>query len=278
MSLPDVKWIKITTDIFDDDKIIALETFQDGYVLEVIWFKILCLAGTCNENGLLLISQDIPYTDEMLAKRFRIEVGIIKRALEIFQKLGMVSVESDIYMVSNWLKYQNKEGLDKIREQNRIRQKRHREKLKKDSNVTGNVTDNVKNNVNCSYSLSNKHNIDNLYIDNIYKHENADKDVNSTSPDEFFERIWKIYPVKKGKASVSKKQKKKLMSIGFDKIKRCVDRYLAELEASNTDRKFWKHGSTFFNSGYVDYLDENYEAETEKPEKQPLEIDGEVWQ
>lgn len=77
---------------------------------------------------------------------------------------------------------------------------------------------------------------------------------------DFFEQIWKMYPVKKGKAQVSKTQIKKLYKIGLEEITRSIERY--SREQKDTELKFWKHGSTFFNSGYVDYLDANYQQET----------------
>lgn len=71
----------------------------------------------------------------------------------------------------------------------------------------------------------------------------------------FFEKIWSLYPNKKGKARVGYTQKKKLHTIGFEHLQRCIDRY----KSSKEDWKAWQQGSTFFNSGYVDYLDENFE-------------------
>jgi len=40
-------------------------------------------------------------------------------------------------------------------------------------------------------------------------------------------------------------------------MERAVNRYLSELEKDSSWRKP-QNGSTFFNSGYVDYLDANY--------------------
>lgn len=73
----------------------------------------------------------------------------------------------------------------------------------------------------------------------------------------FFESIWALYPNQKGKSNISDKQKEKLYAIGFDEMKRAIERYSAE--NVNTDIQYWKYGSTFFNSGYIDYLDENYQ-------------------
>lgn len=76
---------------------------------------------------------------------------------------------------------------------------------------------------------------------------------------EFFDSVWKLYPIKKGKGAVSTTQRKKLKRVGYDQLSRCVDRYVEEMQRKNTEPRYWKHGSTFFNSGYVDYLDENWE-------------------
>lgn len=152
----EVKWIKIVTDIFNDEKMYAIETLPDGFTMELVWFKILCLAGKCNQNGYLCVSTKIAYTDEMLAKIFRMEIGIVQRALNLFQELEMIEVVDNAYMVSNWLLYQSGDRLDEIKEQTRLRQQRFREKQKQiGSNVTCNVTDNVINNVTSSISISN---------------------------------------------------------------------------------------------------------------------------
>lgn len=84
--------------------------------------------------------------------------------------------------------------------------------------------------------------------------ERESKKPNQKQVDELFEKVWSFYPVKKGKASVSAKQKRVLYEIGYDELKRCFDRYVSSKEKW----KEYQQGSTFFNSGYVDYLDINY--------------------
>lgn len=95
----------------------------------------------------------------------------------------------------------------------------------------------------------------------------AEKLHDEQSLDDFFESIWKLYPIKKGKGQVSTSRKKALQKIGYDQIGRCVDRFLKDMSDSGRDRKYWMHGNTFFNSGYVDYLDENWGQESEDLEK-----------
>ena len=72
-----------------------------------------------------------------------------------------------------------------------------------------------------------------------------------------FERLWLLYPNKKGKGQVFDKAKLKLLEVGYDEMVRAIDRYKVELEKDKEWRKP-QNGSTFFNSGYIDYLDANY--------------------
>lgn len=163
--MADVKWIKIVTDIFDDEKMYAIECMPDGQAIQLVWLKILCLAGKCNQNGFLVINKKLAYTDEMLAKIFRMEIGVVQRALEIFQKLEMVEIVDDSYMVSNWLMYQSGDKLEEYKEQHRLAQKRYRERQKNLITEKSDVTGDVTNDVISSYSYSNNSNISNyLYL------------------------------------------------------------------------------------------------------------------
>lgn len=81
-----------------------------------------------------------------------------------------------------------------------------------------------------------------------------DKTEKDTETLEYFESIWKLYPNKKGKADISNTQKTKLAKISYEEWVRIVERYVKD----NPDPKYQKHGSTFFNKGYLDYVDSNY--------------------
>ena len=98
------------------------------------------------------------------------------------------------------------------------------------------------------------------------------KNIKNNTLVDFFDQIWKLYPKKEGKGQVSLTQKKKIYNIGLEEMTRAIERYKKAKEG--TDRKYLQNGSTFFNSGYVDYLDANYEdkpMQTAKP-VQPSEI------
>ena len=174
--MSEVKWIKLSVDIFDDEKIEAIGTLPDGNMIQLVWLKLLCLAGKCNEGGLLMVTRELPYTDEMLAKRFDMEIGQVQRALDIFQRAGMIDVIENIYMVSNWAKYQSTQSLEEYKKQNRERQQRFRDKKKqelledKERNVTVTLQNNVKITESASISISNKHNFNTSNNLNNYRY------------------------------------------------------------------------------------------------------------
>lgn len=78
---------------------------------------------------------------------------------------------------------------------------------------------------------------------------------------ELFERLWDRYPNKRGKGNVSDAKKRAFLEIGEEQMLRAIQRYVDEHNTKERSGAFtpnWKNGSTFFNSGYIDYLDENY--------------------
>lgn len=144
--MADVKWIKIATEVFDNRKIKQIERMPEGDAIIVIWFKLLCLAGTCNKNGMIYLTEEIPYTEEMLATEFGMEqpqrFNVLKLALRTFEQFKMIEIIDNVFYISSWEKYQNTQALEKIREQTRLRVAKHRDTQKQIScNVT--VTENV---------------------------------------------------------------------------------------------------------------------------------------
>ena len=130
--MTEVKWIKLLTGMFDDEKIKLIENIPEADMILIIWIKLLTLAGKKNVNGYIFLTENIPYTDEMLATIFNRPLNTIRLALETFKKFGMISFdENEIMYITNWEKHQNIEGLEKIREQNRLRQRKFQEEHKK---------------------------------------------------------------------------------------------------------------------------------------------------
>lgn len=126
--MSDVKWIKITTDIFNDEKMLLIETLPEADSMIVIWFKLLCLAGKENNSGVFLMNDKIAYTDKMLATIFRRKESTIQLALKTFEQFGMIEIVNDVITIPNWGKYQKLDQLENKKEYMREYMREYREK------------------------------------------------------------------------------------------------------------------------------------------------------
>ncbi|MFY0756280.1 phage replisome organizer N-terminal domain-containing protein [Bacillus licheniformis] len=144
--MAEVKWIKLSTQMFEDEKIKLIEQMPEADTILIIWVKLLAQAGKTNASGYIYLSKNIPYTDEMLATIFNRPLPIVRMALQTFQRFGMIEVDENRFIsITNWEKHQNIDAMDKIREDTRKRVAKYRAKqkalkLSAPSNVTCNVT------------------------------------------------------------------------------------------------------------------------------------------
>lgn len=126
----EVKWIKIVTDIFDDEKILLIESLPEADSIIVIWFKLLCLAGKQNNSGVFVMNNGLAYTDKMLATIFRRKEATVNLALRTFQEFGMIEIINDAITIPNWSKHQTLDQLEERKEYMREYMKKYREKQK----------------------------------------------------------------------------------------------------------------------------------------------------
>ena len=146
--MAEVKWIKLNVGMFDGNSFkrikkakIGGESFRDK--LTAVWFELMDFAGKCNAGGQLIESSEIPFSNiEDIAIIIDREPEELNLCMQYYITNRMVTVIDDVYMLTNWAKYQNEDGLEKIREQNRLRQAKYKNKKKLllESNVTDNVT------------------------------------------------------------------------------------------------------------------------------------------
>ena len=127
--MADVKWIKITTDIFDDEKILLIESLPDSYAIITVWFKLLCLAGKQNNSGVFMMGR-IAYTDKMLATIFRMKESTVAMALQTFEQFGMIEIVDGVITIPNWGKHQSLDQMENRKEFMRNYMKEYRAKQK----------------------------------------------------------------------------------------------------------------------------------------------------
>lgn len=141
-----VKWVKITTDMFDNRKIKHLRRLPEGNNIVLIWVMLLTMAGRCNAGGMIFLTENIPYTTKMLADELGFEENTVILAIQMLEQFSMIKTDQGYFSIAGWNEYQNIEGMDRIREQNRIRKQRQRERQKAlpepSRDITGQVTQN----------------------------------------------------------------------------------------------------------------------------------------
>ena len=145
--MAEVQWIKLNVGMFDGNSFkriknakIGGEKFRDK--LTAVWFELMDFAGKSNAGGMLIESPEIPFSSiEDIAIMIDREPEELNLCMQFYITHKMITVIDDVYMLTNWAKYQNEEGLNKIREQTRQRVAKHRKKQKlltsnDDCNVT----------------------------------------------------------------------------------------------------------------------------------------------
>ena len=121
----EIKWIKLSVELFHNRKIRQIEHMPQGDTLVLIWIKLLILAGQVNDGGRVYITPEVGYSMESLAAELGRPADLVQPAMELFCRFGMVTVdEQGIITVCNWEKHQNVDGMERVRQQNRERQKR----------------------------------------------------------------------------------------------------------------------------------------------------------
>lgn len=261
-----VKWIKIATDIFDDEKILLIEGLPDAYAIITVWFKLLCLAGKKNNGGVFLMNDKIPYTDKMLATIFRMNESTVKLALNAFEQFKMIEIVEGIITIPNWNKHQTLDAYERKKERDRLYQEERRAKqralIEKSSDKSSERTSDVA-------------------VSDIDKEEDKEKDNNIYVP---YKEIITYLNEKTGKklrwdVKSNQKEIKARFNEGYtlDDFKTVIDKKYhewgrkptkEELQRGIKDMRIYLRPKTLFGSNFDVYL--NQEQTEKMPAKPPV--------
>lgn len=264
--MAEVKWIKIATDIFDDEKILLIEGLPDAYAIITVWFKLLCLAGKKNNGGVFLMNDKIPYTDKMLAAIFRMNESTVKLALNAFEQFKMIEIVEGIITIPNWNKHQTLDAYERKKERDRLYQEERRAKqralIEKSSDKSSERT---------SY----------VAVSDIDKEEDKEKDNNIYVP---YKEIISYLNEKTGKklrwnVKSNQKEIKARFNEGYtlDDFKTVIDKKYnewgrkptkEELQRGIKDMRIYLRPKTLFGSNFDVYL--NQEQTEKVPAKPPV--------
>ena len=128
--MAEVKWVKLTTDMFDNRKVKHLRKLPEGNNIVLIWVMLLTMAGRCNSGGMIFLTENIPYTPKMLADELDFEENTVMLALQALENLDMIVTDNGFFSIAGWEEYQNTDRLTEIREYNRLAKQKSRAKHK----------------------------------------------------------------------------------------------------------------------------------------------------
>ncbi|MGL5897957.1 MAG: phage replisome organizer protein [Lactococcus lactis] len=128
--MADISWIKLSTGLPDNKKIKRIRKLPDGDKVILFWVFLLARAGESNQSGGLFLTETLPYQEEDLAADFDFSIEFVHFALITLEKYSMITRYDEILFIKNWEEYQAIEGMEKIREQNRLRKQKQREREK----------------------------------------------------------------------------------------------------------------------------------------------------
>lgn len=248
--MAEVKWIKIATDIFDDEKILLIESLPDSYAIITAWFKLLCLAGKQNNDGVFLMNDKIAYTDKMLATIFRMKESTVKLALDTFEQFEMIQKIDGAITIPKWNKHQTLDAYEKKKARDRRyqeeRRARQRALIKKSSDKSLEKSSDV--------AVSEEE-------------RDIDNNICSPEPDEResnFEKIYAIYPKKRGRTkafanycswlkgrSVNGKRRK----LTNREMYLAVYTYVEQQREQGTELEYYKNFDTLMGSQLLDYVE-----------------------
>ena len=107
----EIKWIKLSTDIFSNRKIRLISHMKDGDAIIVMWLHLLVLAGELNDGGAIYVTDGKPYTEEEFSVLMERPRELIALALRTFEAYGMIGYYDDKTMyIVNWDKYTKTPG------------------------------------------------------------------------------------------------------------------------------------------------------------------------
>lgn len=256
-----MKWIKLSTNMFGDSAIKIIEAMPEHDSILVIWIKLLCLAGSEENSGVLQMENSVTYTDEMLAAMFNRPITTVRLAMQTFLDLGMIENVGGTYVISSWEKHQGSEQVEKYRAQHAARMRRYREKQRvlasgqnQDMAGTRDVYSSIYSGITVMPSPKDetagkpacgteRDVYGSVTVTQTDKDKDKDKDINNYIGQ--FESIWSDYPRKEKKQKAFKAFKSAIKSgVSPDTIHAKVLEYAEHVK--DKDRQYIAQGGTWF--------------------------------
>lgn len=102
--MSDVKWIKLSTNMFEDEKIRLIEQMPEADSILVCWFKLYLMTSKDKSLKLENFATETHSLEELLSVLLRKDVEFIKRMIAVLTDVGVLVIGNDVLEVKRfWL-------------------------------------------------------------------------------------------------------------------------------------------------------------------------------
>lgn len=138
----EVFWIRLFCAEFDDPRWLAIEQMPDADAVQIIYVRMLMLAGRCNAGGLLLLHESLPYDVTTLSAVLRRTVPVVQFALATLERFKFIEVVDRVIAITAWDQLQPTDELARLAERReKDKQRKRSERAEKRSQLLLSSTD-----------------------------------------------------------------------------------------------------------------------------------------
>jgi predicted phage replisome organizer len=125
----EVFWVRLFCAEFDDPRWLAIEQMPDADAVQIIYVRMLMLAGRSNAGGLLLLHESLPYDVTTLSAVLRRTVPVVQFALATLERFKFIEVVDSVIAITAWDQLQATDELARLaerREKDKVRKRLER--------------------------------------------------------------------------------------------------------------------------------------------------------
>lgn len=242
-------YMRLKEDFFESDAMQILESMPDGYLYANILLKL--YLKSLKFKGKLMYNERIPYNPQVLATITRHQVGTIEKALQIFRDLDLIEILDNgaIYM----LDIQSLIGKSSTEAD---RKKAYRERIEQEKTaliesmgqMSGQTAGQMSGQTDPEIKTYKDKEIKTYRNINNNEQNSEVKSTEKVDTEKEFERLWSLYPNKKGKENAKKSFLKAIRDgTSIENIEKGIMRYVEYIQRNKISKQYIKHGSTWFN-------------------------------
>ena len=125
-----VYWLKLNANFDNDERVVWLEGQRGGEAAAYYYVKLNCIAARCNQEGGIYVAEGLPHNAKTLANKWNCKEVKVKKSLDLLVEAKLLEIYDGVYFIADWCELQSTAKLDEIREYERLRKQKFRERQK----------------------------------------------------------------------------------------------------------------------------------------------------